>query len=199
MNIPKIKAVQTILGVPADGLWGHQSKQAFAAIFETDDLATVKESLTVQSGAEFDERTEKFLATLNPKAAPRFRDFMRKLIPAMAEKGIVAKIISGNRTFAEQDELYAHGRTKPGSIVTKARGGYSNHNFGIAVDIGLFDGGKYLDDSPHYKAAGAIGKSVGLAWGGDWTGIIDEPHFEYPCSLSMAEKRERLQNGQSVI
>lgn len=196
MNIPKIKAVQTILGVPADGLWGPQSKQAFAAIFETDSVVA---NNATTPGQEFDERTEKFLATLNPKATPRFREFMRKLVPAMAEKGIVAKIISGNRTFAEQDELYAHGRTKPGSIVTKARGGYSNHNFGIAVDIGLFDGGKYLDDSPHYKVAGAIGKSVGLAWGGDWTGIIDEPHFEYPCSLSMAEKRERLQNGQSVI
>jgi hypothetical protein len=34
----------------------------------------------------------------------------------------------GHRSIAEQDELYAQGRTKPGDIVTWARGGQSRHN-----------------------------------------------------------------------
>ncbi len=74
-------------------------------------------------------------------------------IPTMAaKKCVVIKIISGTRThMQEQDALYARRRTAPGPRVTNARGGYSNHNFGIAWDIGLFRGGKYLEDSPLYR------------------------------------------------
>lgn len=40
------------------------------------------------------------------------------------------------RTIAEQDALYAQGRTKKeGAIVTYARGGQSYHNYGLAIDI----------------------------------------------------------------
>lgn len=41
------------------------------------------------------------------------------------------------RTFAEQDGLYAQGRTKPGSIVTYAKGGQSWHCYGLAIDVVL--------------------------------------------------------------
>ena len=102
----------------------------------------------------------------------------RSLIAAAATAGISIKVISGTRTYEEQDALYAQGRTKPGRIVTNARGGYSNHNFGVAFDIGVFEGGRYLDESPAYKAVGALGKQLGLEWGGDWKNIQDEPHFE---------------------
>ena len=39
------------------------------------------------------------------------------------------------RSSAEQDELYTHGRTAPGPIVTNAKGGFSAHNFGLALDF----------------------------------------------------------------
>ena len=58
--------------------------------------------------------------------------------------------------------------------MTNARGGYSNHNFGIAFDVGIFEGTKYLGESPKYKAVGAIGRD----WGGNCTSIKDEPHFQ---------------------
>src|SRR5207253_9905142 len=103
----------------------------------------------------------------------------RALIESAATIGIAIKIISGTRTFAEQDALYEQGRTKSGRIVTNARGGYSNHNFGIAFDIGVFEGGRYLDESPAYKAVGAIGMKLGLEWGGNWKTIQDEPHFQF--------------------
>ena len=57
-----------------------------------------------------------------------------------AQNGIIIKVISGLRTYDEQNGLHAKGRTTPGKIVTNARGGYSNHNFGIAFDIGVFEG-----------------------------------------------------------
>jgi len=45
------------------------------------------------------------------------------------------KLISGLRTYEEQDALYAQGRTAPGPKVTNAPGGHSNHNFGLAFDM----------------------------------------------------------------
>ena len=38
------------------------------------------------------------------------------------------------RSFDEQNHLYAQGRTKPGKIVTYAKGGQSYHNFGLAFE-----------------------------------------------------------------
>jgi peptidoglycan L-alanyl-D-glutamate endopeptidase CwlK len=38
--------------------------------------------------------------------------------------------------------LYAIGRTKPGKKVTKAKGGTSYHNYGLAFDIYPFINGK---------------------------------------------------------
>jgi peptidoglycan L-alanyl-D-glutamate endopeptidase CwlK len=44
-------------------------------------------------------------------------------------------VIQGYRTHAEQDALYAQGRTTPGPIVTRAKGGQSPHNWGLAIDV----------------------------------------------------------------
>ena len=41
------------------------------------------------------------------------------------------------RTFKEQEDLYAKGRTTPGKKVTNAKPGQSYHNYGLAVDIVL--------------------------------------------------------------
>src|SRR6478735_5807766 len=82
----------------------------------------------------FDKRTEGNIATLVPKAQEKARQFMTAILPILEEKGCTAKIISGTRSYDEQDDLYAKGRTVAGAKVTNARGGYSNHNFGIAWD-----------------------------------------------------------------
>src|ERR1700704_435919 len=95
-----------------------------------------------------DERSEKNIRTLRPEVQP----LARKLIETAVEQGINAKVISGLRTYAEQDALYAQGRTQSGPKVTKARGGYSWHNFGMAFDVGIFsaDGKKYYGESEAY-------------------------------------------------
>jgi peptidoglycan L-alanyl-D-glutamate endopeptidase CwlK len=147
----------------------------------------------------FDDRTERNIATLHPKAQEKAREFMEQAVPRMEQLGATVRIICGNRTYTEQDALYAQGRSKPGRIVTNARGGWSNHNFGTAWDVGIFKGGKYLDDSPLYKTLGSVGQSLGLEWGGAWTRIVDEPHFEVKVGLTMAEKRERLANGTDIF
>jgi peptidoglycan LD-endopeptidase CwlK len=131
-----------------------------------------------------DERSERNIKTLNQKVQP----LARKLIETAVAQGINVKVIAGLRTYAEQDALYAQGRTKPGQIVTKAKGGQSNHNFGVALDVGIFtvDGKKYLGESPDYAKVGVIGESLGLSWGGRWN-FVDEPHFELTEGRSLAQ------------
>ena len=51
------------------------------------------------------------------------------------------------RTFAEQDALYAEGRTAPGHIVTWAQAGQSPHNFGLAFDMVPLRNGKPVWDA----------------------------------------------------
>jgi len=148
---------------------------------------------------KFDDRSELNIVTLHPKAQEAARRFLAAAVPIMEQRGVVVKIISGNRSWREQDALYAKGRTAPGPRVTNARGGYSNHNFGIAWDIGLFQGKKYLTESPLYVECGEIGKSLGLAWGGDWKSFPDQPHFEMKTGLTLAQMRERVASGLSVV
>lgn len=146
----------------------------------------------------FDERTEKNLATLTPQTQELARRFMEKAIPAMQPHGVVVKIISGLRTYAEQSELYAKGRSKQGPIVTRAKAGYSNHNFGTAFDIGLFRGTDYLEDSVFYEDLGPIGESVGLEWGGRWSSFKDLPHYQSKNGLTLGQMREMKAKGQPI-
>ena len=146
----------------------------------------------------FDPRSEAAIATLHPKAREKAREFMAAAVPAMEAHGLVVKIINGTRTYAEQNELYAQGRTTPGRVVTRAPAGYSNHNFGVAFDCALFRGPAYLDDDPHYAGLGKIGQSVGLEWGGSWK-FSDEPHFQVPTGLTMAQMRDRVARGVDLF
>jgi len=144
-----------------------------------------------------DDRSEKNLATCKPPVA----ELGRVLITAAKEKGINAKVICGSRSYAEQNDLYAQGRTLPGKIVTKAKGGQSWHNFGMAFDIGIFspDGKKYYGESAAYQVCGEIGEKLGLEWGGDWD-FVDEPHFQYnPKGYTLAQIRERHEKGLDLF
>ena len=143
-----------------------------------------------------DERSEKNIKTLNPKLQP----LARKLIEEATAQGIHVKIICGNRTYAEQDALYAQGRSKPGSIVTKAKGGQSMHNVGCAFDIGIFsaDGKKYYDESNDYERVGKIGESLGLTWGGGWK-FVDQPHFQLTEGRDLAELRSAFEKHGDAL
>lgn len=143
----------------------------------------------------FDSRTEKNLKTLLPEAELHARRFLQAVLDA----GYDVKVLDGTRTFAEQDELFAQGRTKPGKKVTNARGGQSNHNYGIAWDIGLFKDGDYLEDSPLYRKVGKIGRELGLEWGGDWKSITDEPHYQIRTGRSVAQLLQIVrENGGDI-
>ena len=127
-------------------------------------------------------------------------DIKRMDLIKLAElKGIRLITTSGLRTFAEQDVLYAKGRTSPGNIVTNARAGESWHNYGVAFDV-AFDNGSGVPTWEEYDMndngiddwdeIGEIGVSIGLEWGGNWKQFLDRPHFQYTFGKSMSELRE---------
>lgn len=143
---------------------------------------------------EFDERSERLIGTLLPDVQPWAREFLRRA----RATGVDARIISGTRTYAEQNALYAKGRTAPGPKVTNARGGFSNHNFGIAWDIGIFKNGKYLGAAKSYNELGPVGRSLGLEWGGDWKSFKDTPHYQVKTGLSTAQLRAVIARGDKI-
>ncbi len=66
---------------------------------------------------------------------PLFAERVRQLFQKLKEEGYDFIVTQGLRTWEEQNALYAKGRTAPGPVVTKAPGGHSQHNFGLAVDV----------------------------------------------------------------
>lgn len=145
----------------------------------------------------FDDRTEANIATLLPKA----QILARKAMSAAKalSSGLTVQILSGTRTYAEQNKLYAQ---KP--KVTNAKGGQSNHNFGIAFDVGIFKGkayytGKNSTETKAYVELSKLIKPVGLEWGGDWKSIVDTPHYQLPTGKSVAQIRALLEAGKPYV
>lgn len=132
-----------------------------------------------------------------------------QLVTKAHAEGVYIIITQGLRTIAEQNALYAKGRTAPGPKVTNAKGGYSMHNFALAFDYAVVSkDGKTVywdekidsnkDAKKDYYQIGALGKSLGLTWGGDFRSITDLPHFEYTFGLSLADLRAGKKPPQIV-
>jgi peptidoglycan L-alanyl-D-glutamate endopeptidase CwlK len=74
--------------------------------------------------------SEKILSTVRPD--------LQKVIRRAAELTTTPfAVVSGNRTQAQQDYLYAQGRTRPGMVITWTRN--SNHMGGAAIDFSAVD------------------------------------------------------------
>ncbi len=177
--MPTIKELQAFLGVTADGIFGPKSQAALDAVLHP--TITAPADAIEDNGDKVDSRSEAAISTLHRVVQP----VARRLVQLAAQNGITVKITSGTRTYAEQDRLFAQGG------VTKARGGQSNHNFGLAFDLTIFDGAAPVWESAQYETLGKLGKTLGLTWGGDWTSIVDEPHFELhpPWAAGMSESQ----------
>jgi len=146
------------------------------------------------------KRTLENLAGLNRKFRAQVEKFLIAAEPICEHHGITIEIISGLRSWAQQAALYAQGRTKPGPIVTKARAGSSWHNYGLAIDLGLFAGGKYFDacnpkkaDSI-YKELGALAATRGIEWAGNWKSFPEGPHFQNRFDMTLAEARAKMES-----
>jgi len=146
----------------------------------------------------YSKRTLENLSGLNRKFRVKAEAFLAAAQPILAKHGVTAEVISGLRSWQQQAALYAQGRTKPGRIVTKARPGSSWHNYGLAIDLGLFAGGKYLDEAAParadkiYRELGALAASMGIEWAGTWKSFPEGPHFQWTAGMTLAQLREKM-------
>jgi len=147
------------------------------------------------------ERIEKLHPSIRNKVKETYLNTNMKL-----PNGIRLRISQGLRTVAEQDALYAQGRTTKGKIVTQAKGGSSWHNWGLAVDIvilydldgnGSFETASW-DENKHWNFIVSEFKKAGFAWGGDFKSFKDSPHFEMVFGLSTSIALSRLKAGDVI-
>jgi peptidoglycan L-alanyl-D-glutamate endopeptidase CwlK len=174
-----------------DGRWGPLTEKA-------DQTAQAEYKRIQAFGGICDPRSETCIITLLPKAQIKAREFMRV---AGAVPGTVCKILSGTRTYAEQDRLFAQ---RP--VVTRARGGQSNHNFGLAWDVGIFQNGHYLIGATHSEeaaysslAARIMSHVNGLEWGGNWKSIVDMPHYQLATGKTLSQIRAAFESGKPFV
>ncbi|MBL8660284.1 MAG: M15 family metallopeptidase, partial [Rhodospirillales bacterium] len=169
-----------------DGVWGPLTDRAAGA------FAMAGEDLACRFG-RFDARSERQIATLQIAAQRSARVFLART----RATGLDARVISATRSYGEQNHLFRRGRYgRPGPKVTNARGGQSNHNFAIAWDIGLFEGGAYLTGTAAYERAARAGLIDELEWGGTWRTFRDTPHYQLANGLSIPATRALFEAGE---
>ena len=132
------------------------------------------------------------LDELDPRVAAKARRHMA----LCAEAGIPCTVTFTYRSAETQNALYAQGRTKPGKIITKARGGSSFHNYRLAYDATptcLLKLPNWGDTPAHQKETdriwalyGQLAEQCGLEWGGWWK-FRDRPHAQWSGGLSIAQ------------
>lgn len=141
-----------------------------------------------------DAKTLERIKLLHPKVRDEASEIYAEICKALTGKAF-CRFTHTLRTFAEQDALFAKGRTQPGGRVTNASGGLSTHNYGLAIDIVIVrDGVALWDVKADYDGDGKadwieivhIFKSYGWEWGGDWK-FYDAPHFQKTFGKSVRE------------
>ena len=124
---------------------------------------------------------------------PEFISFLNSL--GLQVNGLhLLGVSSTFRDEASQNALFAQGRTTPGAIVTNARGGFSMHNHKLAFDIFLNSKGNEWRHHIFFRIVGEEWVKMGGVWGGNWTGFVDRPHFEWSNGLSISD----LRNGKQI-
>lgn len=120
---------------------------------------------------------------------------------------VAVRIVQGLRTIKEQDALYAQGRTKPGKIVTKAKGGSSYHNYGIAFDFallydkdrnGTFETLVWDEKDPRWQDVVKAFEAKGWFWGGKFSTIHDAPHLEKRFGHKWQDLLVKYQSGDFI-
>jgi peptidoglycan L-alanyl-D-glutamate endopeptidase CwlK len=154
-----------------------------------------------------DEISIQRINTLHPAIREKIKAMYLYANNYLLPIGVRLRITQALRTIEEQNALYAQGRTMPGKIVTNAKGGESNHNYGIAIDIcilidkdnnGTFETVDWDINSMHFQRVKDYFKKQGLLWGGDWKSFKDYPHFEYPTGKT-TKQLKALCDSNKVI
>lgn len=145
-----------------------------------------------------DTASETRLQEVHPELARRVRQLADLL-------SFPLRVTQGLRTWAQQDSLYAQGRTDPGKVVTNAPAGHSMHNFGLAVDVVPLnpDGSAdWNDKDAQWQEVLAKAPSCGLAEGAEWRTFPDMPHLypqEVPANPTEEMRQTFADNGLEAV
>jgi peptidoglycan L-alanyl-D-glutamate endopeptidase CwlK len=123
---------------------------------------------------------------------PHVEEAAKRWLAACDAAGLEVLVTHTLRTNAEQDELYAQGRTKPGRKVTNAKGGQSFHNYGLALDFVPKRGGDLVwgtsgKDMLLWMECIELAEKEGFESGARWTGFRDIPHLQITGGKTIAE------------
>ena len=118
-------------------------------------------------------------------------------VNACAARGVTVLVYCTFRSAAEQDELFTHGRTAPGPVVTNARGWQSWHNVRRAWDAVPMVNGKPLwnfgADLEPWKVLIAEGDGLGLEWAGRWTTFKEFVHWQVTDGLTYDRAKQLVE------
>jgi len=131
---------------------------------------------------------------LHPKVRSAFKMFVES---AEAELNITLRVTYGLRTIAEQNALYAQGRTTAGKIVTNAKGGQSYHNYGLAIDVVEMKGNT-ANWNFDYSLLKPIADKHGIVWGGTWK-FVDKPHFQIDLGFSISQLKTKKTDKMGYV
>jgi peptidoglycan L-alanyl-D-glutamate endopeptidase CwlK len=127
---------------------------------------------------------------------PELRARVTALIAALAARGLDVVLTQGVRSAAQQQALYAQGRSRPGKIVTNCDGvtKVSNHQpkadgYGYAVDVAWRNARGEITWTGPWDTMMDLAEAHGLTAGGRWTSFPDRPHLELPTSFAAPSAR----------
>lgn len=134
---------------------------------------------------------------------PGVADRVPLVYAAFFEKhGLWLRCTQGMRDTDHQKELFSRGRDAEGRvidrklIVTNSRPGTSMHEFGFAIDSCFVGADPFLETlavkDPGkafflWQEYGRLAKLHGLAYGGDWSTIVDRPHIQDTYGMKLSE------------
>ncbi len=149
-----------------------------------------------------DNVTQQRIALLHPKLRDEVTTLVNQANAQLTTHSQI-RIVQGLRTFAEQDALFAK---RP--RVTKAKGGQSLHNYGVAVDFCLIIDGKEVswdlkkdwdgDKIADWMEVVSIFRKASFEWGGTWK-FTDNPHFQKTFGYTWQQLLNKWNSGDTFI
>lgn len=169
-----------------------------------------------------DQKTLERIKLIHPKLRNELKLIHEEIDLALTGRAICRSAYTV-RTFAEQDGLYAIGRTVKGQgvsdklpmgrIVTHAKGGESYHNYALAEDIvllkdtdgnGTFETASYEtnvdfdgDGKSDWQEVVFIFKKYGWDAGIDWK-FRDAPHFQKTFGYSIMDLKKMFNEKKFI-
>lgn len=153
-----------------------------------------------------DQQSIQKLQELHPKVRPDFQSFIEECENTF---DLTIRIVSAFRSLAEQEKIYAIGRTVKGDnptpqmpmgeIVTKAPPGSSYHLYGLAADIAPMGSNGQPNYNYDQSKWANIAQQYNISWGGNWTGgFKDYDHWENKMGHNWRDLLDLYRQGKFI-